>query len=94
MCSPPSCTRAKNSRWAFTGPHACLAAQVTLPSAVAFEQCEKAADRCPQQEPVPEEAGAAADQRHGGVHVRAHLPAGRVRHQAGGAWEPSVRPGR
>lgn len=58
------------------------------------EQCEEATDGRPEQEPVPEEAGAAADQGHGGVHVRAHLPAGRVRGQARGAWEPPVCPGR
>lgn len=58
------------------------------------EQCEEAADGRPEQEPVPEEAGAAADQGHGGVHVRAHLPAGGVRGQARGAREPPVCPGR
>lgn len=57
-------------------------------------QREEAADGRPEQEPVPEEAGAAAGQRHGGVHVRVHLPAGGVRRQAGGAGQPPVRPGR
>lgn len=69
-------------------------AEVTLCYVGVCQQREKAANRSPQQEPVPEEAGAAADQRHGGVHVRAHLPTWRVRHQAGRAWEPSVCPGR
>lgn len=69
------------------------AAEVTLPVLLSG-QCEKAADGRPEQEPVLEEAGAAADQRHRGVHVRAHVPAGGVRGEAGRTWEPSVRAGR
>lgn len=67
ICPVPSCTIAnvssniQNPSYFHSRSHSS--------SFIVCEQCKKAADRCPEQEPVPEEAGAAADQRHGGVYV-------------------------